>query len=858
MSRRRLAFAAVAAVLLLLFGGRWVALRYTEYLWFADLGHGARYQRLLLRGLVWQGATFLAAFVWYGAHLWAVVRSIRSVLVPRRLGNLVIAEAVPPAVLRATAFALAGALAVITALTFADLDHFVALYRTARPFGLAEPVLGRDAAFYLVRLPLVEMLHLYAMAAALVGFLLVITLYALTGSITVVERRPRITPQARSHLLVLLTALALVLAWAFVLDTWRLVGGGGSASGVLGAVDRAIRLPAANALAFLSLLVAVLTALGLRWVRSSVPILAFWATLAVATVLGRYLVPAMSQAWGGGDPALEASLRQHRDGYTRAAFGLDSLAVRTLAVTAVPAAESSAALAAELTGTMPWSGEPVLLESALRRATADTAGLHAWSVGVGRTGGTPSLLAVPQPDALTLGRSGPALGWSATHRGPLAWGGRPLLVDGSLRAGPPRHGPVPGPARRIRFLPGPAGVGIVGPDEAEPGRVPPGVRLEGPVRRLLLAWALQSPPLLDADRTTAADRVLYWRDVPARLARLYPFASFGPARPVLDRGRLLWAADGYLASDRFPLSARVAWGGEAVNFLAAAYVATVDAATGETRVHLRPGGGDFARAVARAEAVDPMPPAALPPALEYPSGLLGALAAALAQLGPGPEDGRWLVASTDSAALGADAALLRPTQAVLRLEDDSAAALWKLVPLTDAVGSRLEGILAATVRPGGRLDLRLLRTGQAALPTPQAAAARLAASPAVAAATGLPARASTVRRGPLHVVPAAGTVAYVQVLFAGPAPGPLDPYLVTVLAGGRVGLGADAGEAVRTLGEGGADGNAAAARALAAAREALQDLEAARRSGDWVAFGRAWEALRRALQPAAATSERQP
>jgi len=863
MSRRRLAFAAVAAVLVLLFGGRWVALRYTEYLWFADLGQGRRYLHLLLRALVWQSAAFAAAFVWYGAHLFAVARSIRSVLVPRRLGNIVIAEAVPPRLLRTIAIGSAAVLAVGTAASFGDLDHFVALYRGARAFGLVEPVLGRDAAFYLARLPLIETLHLYAAMATVLAFLLVITLYALTGSITIVDRRPRITPQARGHLVVLLTALALVLAWAFLLDAWRLVGGGGSDAGVLSAADRAIRLPADNALALLALAVAVGTGLGLRWVRGTVPILAFWTTLTLATVIGRYVVPAVAASWGPGDVQLAASLRQHRDGYTRAAFGLTAVTPQPLPVSAVPAPESSAVLAARLAGTVLWTGEPALLESALRRATGDSARLRTWTSAVVAAGTTPLVLAVSQPDPLVFGRRGASFGWTQTHRAALAWGGEPVLLDGSLRTGPARvEIPRPDSAwpAQVRFLAGPASLAVVGADEARPGRTPPGVLLSGPVRRLLLAWALQSPPLLD-DHTSPSDRVLYWRDVPARLARLYPFAIFGPARPLLDHGRLLWAVDGYLASTRFPLAARVSWGGEDVNYLAAAYVATVDAATGETLVYLRRGQGDFARAVARAEHVDPLPPDRLPAdvalGLDYPVGLLGAQSAALALLGAGPGTASWQVASSDTAALHSDAALLRPTQAVLRLPGDAAPGLWRLVPLADSDGAALTGILAAGTGRGGALRLRLLRTASAGLPTPQAAAARLAASPAVVAAATVAGQGATVRRGPLHVVPAAGTVAYVQVLFAGQAGGPLEPYLVTVLAGGRVGLGTDATEAVRSLGEGGADGGAATARALADARSAFLALEAARRSGDWVAFGHAWEALRRALQPATG-AERQP
>ena len=182
MSRRRLAFLAVAAVFVLLFGGRWFALRYTEQLWFADLGQGERYRWLLLRGLAWQAATFVIAFAWYGSHTLGVYGSIGSVHLPRRLGNLSIDEAVPSRTLRAIALAMAALLAAVTTYTFSDLDQYVALARNAAPYGLSEPVLHRDAAFYLAVLPLLEILHLFTTVATLLAAMLVVGLYALTGS----------------------------------------------------------------------------------------------------------------------------------------------------------------------------------------------------------------------------------------------------------------------------------------------------------------------------------------------------------------------------------------------------------------------------------------------------------------------------------------------------------------------------------------------------------------------------------------------------------------------------------------------------------------------------------------------------
>ena len=94
MSRTRVAVAVVLGVLVALFGGRWLAVRYTEALWYADLGQAAQFRRLLAQRVLWQGLVFLAATLWFGVHLGAVHLSIGSVHLPRRIGNLEIAEAV--------------------------------------------------------------------------------------------------------------------------------------------------------------------------------------------------------------------------------------------------------------------------------------------------------------------------------------------------------------------------------------------------------------------------------------------------------------------------------------------------------------------------------------------------------------------------------------------------------------------------------------------------------------------------------------------------------------------------------------------------------------------------------------------
>lgn len=869
MSRRRLAGLAVAVVLVMLFGGRWFAARYTENLWFEQLGHGGRYRSLLAQSIAWQLIVLATSGLWFATHLFAVYRSIGSVQLPRRLGNLEISEAVPRRILRNIALSFAGVLALATTWAFADLHRYVALYRNAMPIGLPDPVLERDASFYLARLPLLEVSHLLAMIALLLAAFVVVSLYALTGSLTVERRRVRITPHARTHLVVLMASLALVIAWGFQLDALQLVAGSGTRNGVLSAVDRTVRIPASHALALIALVVAAGSVLSLRWSR---PLILFvlWTTLAAASLLGRFLVPAMSDAWDQERrPTVSASLAQHGQNHTRFAFGLLDLPERPIGGEHWQP-DSATRMAQSLSGLSPWSGELPLLHSALARTLmGDTAHGRAlsWTVApVPTQSGRPALLAVAQADLVALAALPARPPWDELHREGLAWGADPVALDGRLRAGPPVFlesladgdsalpgTPVQRTSGRVRFLPRMADLGIVGPNEGTVDQSPPGVPLRGMLRRVMLAWALQAPPLMDS-HTSPADRVVYWRDVPARLTRLYSFATFDAPRPALVDGRLLWVADGYVVSRRFPLSERLRWNGETINYLGALYLATVDAETGATLLYLRGQQTGFAQGIARAEGVTPLPASSVPRdlvrQLAYPASLLGAQTTVLGRLMATAGAPAWLPAAPDSATR--DPATIEPA-VVLMSQDASGPRLWSYTGLVEPRASRLAGLLGGAVGPAGTLELMLFRV-YGSIPGPQTAAARLATAPVVVAATVAAGGPGALRQGPVWMIPAAGTVLYARMLHGqmrgASGAAPMTPIGVAVLGGGRIGFGADAAAAIRALGrdDGGADLLLGGGANLADARAAFLALDSARAAGDWERFGRAWTALRRALE----------
>src|SRR5207249_4496850 len=101
-SRRRWAFLLGAGLLVVvLVGGRWLALETTERAWAATIPGGGMY--LMMRDLarLVRGLFLLAAIGWATGNLLFVYRAIGSVQLPRRLGDLEIVEAVPQRLLLA-------------------------------------------------------------------------------------------------------------------------------------------------------------------------------------------------------------------------------------------------------------------------------------------------------------------------------------------------------------------------------------------------------------------------------------------------------------------------------------------------------------------------------------------------------------------------------------------------------------------------------------------------------------------------------------------------------------------------------------------------------------------------------------
>ncbi len=822
----------LGAALAALFLGRWLAVATTGRLWADALGVAEPHRDIAALRLALDAAGFVLAAAWCIGNVYLVYRQIGSVQVPRRLGNLEIAESVP------RKYLLAGAVAIGAILALA-LSHDTgawwlqrALVESKLVVGIQDPVLNRDVSFYLFRLPWSRVVHGYVLLLVGVVLGLVALLYGAIGAVRWEERRVVCTDLARRHLAVLLAVLALVLAWGYRLEPAELVGGLHNVK--YDAVLTGVRIPVAHVLGALAVIVAVVSLLWLAVERGGL-VGAAWLALLLVSFLGHYVLPGFVGAARGSEGRRSRELETFATQFLRRAFalGVDTVPLQL----AVPDDAFVARHAPVLERAPVW--EEFAASHVLRLAdgrpapdprSADVVfetSLAAYPGAGGRD--VPVLLGVRETDTARARAVDRDLSWERRHGEPFgsAIGAVAIQAAAATDDGMPlyiAHLDHPDSAvaqptdlalrnDTVWFAPGFTDFAITPPDHLA------GIVAGGLWRRLALAWTLQAPRLLTSAAVGRATVVLAYRAVGARLARFAPFARFGAAYPVVAGERLLWLASGYVSAEAFPLSQRITWRGDDVRYLRAGLLGLVDAHTGATELFLLPDADPLSRAwaallpglVQRASAI---PPAVLRH-VRYPhEQFIKQVALLRAEAGRArPAEPFWWVgpAPGDSAVR----LRLRAVDEVLR-------------------EPRVAAVIEGTMRQGVQRLTALAYPQPYVLPGPSELAREFRSEPT----------RDSVIEGTVRLVPFADGAVALQAFYADSGA------LVGVALGwrGAVGRGRSLAEAVgRVQPVAPPVAPAGAADALAAARAAFRRLDSARAAGDWKAFGDAWESLQRAL-----------
>jgi len=108
-----------------------------------------------------------------------------------------------------------------------------------------------------------------------------------------------------------------------------------------------------------------------------------------------------------------------------------------------------------------------------------------------------------------------------------------------------------------------------------------GVEINSFLRRVFYAVKFQSLKLLLSNDITSESRILYYRTIAERVAKIAPFLTFDqdPYIVIAD-GKVYWIADAYTTSDRYPYSEPIQLNGGTINYIRNSVKVVIDAYNG--------------------------------------------------------------------------------------------------------------------------------------------------------------------------------------------------------------------------------------------------------------------------------------
>ena len=714
-------FLLIVAALVVFTGIPSFAEFYTDWLWYQELG----YEQVFLKSLSAQATTGMAVGAVVFVILWLNLRlSLR--LLRRR--EFAIATPDGPRIitvdtgrLRSLIYAAALVAAVLIGLYSAS-SWATWLYAIhAVPFGQTDPVLGRDIAFYVFQLPMLELVHGIALTTVILTIAGVAGSHVAAGNLGLDPLRGVIASgTARRHLSLLAAALLVVLAFGAWLRIPHLLS---EQSGVVfGAsyVDVHARMPAYRLLAAAALLGAALAIyqsvsarlLPIIWAVVLYVVVALGGSV-YAGVIQRFVVAPNEQVRE--TPYIVNNIRATRD-----AFGLEGVEERSLSGDARLSRTDLERNAATIENVPLWNDQPLL----------DTFGqiqeIRTYydfvSVDNDRYIINGKYRQIMLSARELNSRSLPSRTWineqlTFTHGYGLTLGpvnevtpeGLPVLFIRDLPLASTVDLKVTQPAIYFGELPEtdvfvktkteefdyPRGDDNVFATYQGTGGVP----LGGLFRRLLFAIRFRSTDTFFSPTLTPESRVMMHRRISERVSQIAPFLTFDPDPYLaITEGRLVWIQDAYTTSNRYPYSSAAG----RINYIRNSVKATIDAYNGTTVFHLLDTNDPIAATIGRVfpgffKPLSDMPED-LRRRLRYPQAIFAMQAAMFATFhmtNPGAfynREDQWEIPSFE---VGGQAERMEPYYTMMKLPGESGPEYIQMLPFTPRQKDNLAAWMAA-------------------------------------------------------------------------------------------------------------------------------------------------------------------
>ena len=723
MQQRPVRLVLFAVLALLFFAGPALVRFYTDWLWFGELG----YQQVFLTMLRSQAALFVIAFViavvWLAANLrmaLATVGDLRPVFTTREGIEVPLPGRQQ---LGMIASAVAAVLAGVIALFASSQWETWLAWQNAVPFEQADPILGRDVAFYVFSLPFFQFVRGLAQGLVLLAALGAGALYVVSGSLTSsFGAMPWMTPGARRHLSLLAAVFLLLLAFgAWLGQAEQLIQPSGVIYGP-GYSDVNGRMPAALLLAAVSMLGAALAVLQAFTPRNW-PIPAAAALYLVVAVGGEGYSTILQQfVVSPNEQTRESPFIQHNIDGTRRAFGLDQVEARDLSGDALLTREDVTRNATTVENVRLWDHQPLLDTFGQLQVIRTYYDFVSVDNDRYRIDGSLRQIMLSPRELNTA--SLPNRTWvndrlTFTHGYGLTLGpvnqvteeGLPVLFVGNLPLETTPELPIDEPSLYFGELSNDYVIVRTGTSEFHYPRGDDNVfsQYEGEGglaigslwRKLVFALRFGAYQILLSDDINDESRILFLRNIQERVQKLAPFLSFDqdPYLVVAD-GRLFWMYDAYTTSNRYPYSTPGGAGG--LNYIRNAVKIVIDAYHGTTTVYLADPEDPIAATYARIfpDMFTPLAemPASLREHVRYPEDIFAIQASVYATYHMTQPDvfynreDQWQIPIIDDAG---DAGPMQPYYTIMRLPGEEEPEFIQMLPFTPRNRDNLAAWLSA-------------------------------------------------------------------------------------------------------------------------------------------------------------------
>ena len=609
-----------------------VAVFYTDWLWFKEVGFESVFLRRLNAQALVFGIVFLAVF----AVLYFNLSYARRALSRPQIVLGTSPDGRPIAIdrgrLTGLGMLITVGIALLISVSAASNWLMWLSYFNAESFGTTDAVFGRDVSFYVFILPALRaarQIALVTFGLALIGSGLY---YVLSGSFVIEQRSPtsfvpraRLIPSARLHLGALTAIMFLLVSWGAWQDLYGLLTSPASVAVGYGIAytDAHARIP------FLWIQIAVLLAgaalaVFYGFTRRGWPIaLAVGSYFVILVVGGLYAAFVQRVVVTPNELEREQPYIRNNIDATRKAYGLDAVEERNVSGDAELNAHDIISNAATIENVRLWDHQPLLQTFAqiqeirtyydfnsvdndrymingklrqvmlsaremntdsLQQRTWITERLtytHGYGLALGpvnqvTTEGLPVLFLRDLPPVSTVDLR--------VDQPSLYYGEMPSDYVIVRTKQPEFHYPREGDDYETTSYSGTGGVPI--------GNL---------MRRLLFALRFASTDILFTDRITPESRILFERRIMERAHMIAPFLMFDrdPYLAVAD-GRLFWIQDAYTRTDEYPYATPVVrQQQDTFNYIRNSVKVVIDAYNGSVTFYLADAADPLARTIGR-------------------------------------------------------------------------------------------------------------------------------------------------------------------------------------------------------------------------------------------------------------------